>query len=174
MELQLVAAMTAIEHLVATYVKRHGSPTILHPRTFSAIDRKVRKVFAAAQKLLRGANIQERRRQVARVRDKFAHNNEASLRDKLAAMIEFYAVPVVGLERAINKAVQARNIVVHTGLYHDYTKYRELYLHVVVLRELLKRIFFAMLGYAGQYHSMLNGPEWVEFPPNGPTTVSPP
>ena len=80
-------------------------------------------------------------------------------------MIAHYRVPLegVGLER-VKAAVEARNRVVHSGLYK---KKKEsdpaLRQHVAVLREFLVRIFLKHLGYKGQYWSLL-GADWRNFP----------
>jgi hypothetical protein len=173
-EFQLLSGVTALEHLVATFVKQRTSPRIVHPRRFRALYASVAEVLAAARQRIRGPKAAVVHEQLHRLANKFAMANEPSFREKLLAMLRFYGVPIAGLEKPIAAAIQARNVVVHTGVYRDPTEYRELYVHVVVIRELLKRIFLTLLGYAGQYHSMLNGPEWVEFPPPGPVTVDPP
>jgi hypothetical protein len=171
-EFQLVAAVTALEHLVKMYSARRRSTTILKSTSFGAIKREVDRVFAAAERKARrsGGDLSER---ISRLRNKFTHINEASFRDRLSAMLRAYRVPIEGMEKEIGRAVQARNVAVHTGIYHTGDKFRELYVHVAVLRELLKRIFFELLRYSGQYHSMLNGAQWMNYPPNGPTVVDP-
>ena len=64
---------------------------------------------------------------------------------------------------AFTVSIDARNDIIHTGM-HD-APFASFHLHVAVLRELLKRIFLALLKYTGNYQSYLNGPAWIVFPP---------
>jgi len=74
-------------------------------------------------------------------------------------------LPLANIDlRQIKHAIDARNLVVHRGLFRS-EKERRLHEYVVLLRELLKRIFLTLLGYKGQYFSLLNGPQWLRFPP---------
>ena len=165
-ELQLLAAITAIEHLVSRFSKRRGPPALVHPRTFGSLS----KEFEAAFRRVRSRT--KKVKNLAILRNRIRGLNDAPLGEKLREMLTHYRVPVEGLDIAIQAAIRARNRVVHSGSYQ--AGYRELYVHVVVLREVLKRFFLTLLGYSGQYHSMLNGPQWVVFPPVGGTTVNPP
>jgi len=86
-------------------------------------------------------------------------------------MLTTYKVPVIGLEKKIKKAIDARNRTVHEGLYRSDVR-GEIYDHVMVLRELLKRIFLTLLQYSGTYQSSLDGMAWKNFPPENCNTTA--
>ncbi|MEP6673064.1 MAG: hypothetical protein ABJF10_28140 [Chthoniobacter sp.] len=165
-ELQLIAAMTALEHLVASFEQRHGVSGIMAPQLFEKL---LQEMQARCDEAQQNASDSGRLR-IDRVRQKLAHINEPSFRDKLEAMLATYNVPLAGLELSrISKAVAARNRILHRGLYRSKEGKADLQEHVAVLRELLKRIFLTLLDYEGQYFCLLNGPEWNHFPPSGET-----
>lgn len=161
-ELQLISAMTALEHLAAVFEKRHSVPGAMNAQTFQELLGEAQALWGAAQE---AAPVAEQP-QIDRVKDKLLHLNEPSFRDKLDAMLASYKVPLAGLSASrISKAVGARNRVIHSGLYRSKEGKADLQEHVAVLRELLKRIFLTLLAYEGQYFSLLSGPEWNHFPP---------
>ena len=175
-ELQLVSSMTALEHLVAVFTQHHPPPLIVPKEYFDRLLVQMKVPWqnemndAGDDKMLAAA--------LTRGREKLNNLNEGSFRDKLQAMLQHYAVPLSGLKwPMINKAVQARNLVVHRGLYRSTPTSSQsdsphILRHVTVLRELIKRIFLSLLEFEGQYFSLLNGPNWIHFPPppdsNGP------
>ena len=161
-ELQLIAAMTALEHLVSVFEQKNGSPKILKPELFAKLLETVRpawrKTLEEEFKLPHDLT--------ARMDAKLDPLNEGNFRDKLKAMLDAYTVPLADLEiQRINDAVAARNRVIHVGLYRNKEDEANLQQHVAVLRELLKRICLTLLQYEGQYFSLLNGPQWMHFPP---------
>jgi len=161
-ELQLISAVTALEHLVAAFEKRHSVPGIMDPRNFHKLLEDAQALWGMAQESSPVAD----QPQFARVKEKLLHLNEPSFRDKLEAMLTAYNVPLAGLALSrISKAVAARNRVIHHGLYRSKDGRADLQEHVAVLRELLKRIFLTLLNYEGQYFCLLHGPEWNQFPP---------
>lgn len=161
LELRLITAMTALEHLVSVYHKHHSVQPPLDKETFSTLKKALFKTWDEAAATLSSDSGLSRR--LARVRDRIGNLNQPTFKDRLWPMLRDYNVPLVGIEDRINPAIDARNDIVHTGL-HD-APFEAFYLHVAVLRELLKRIFLTLLGYQGQYQSYLNGPEWLAFPP---------
>lgn len=161
LELRLITAMTALEHLVSIYNKRHPVQPPLDKQLFKLLKKALFEAYDTAAAVL--PQNEELGRRVARVRDRIGNLNQPNFKDRLWPMLRDYGVPLVGIEDRINAAVDARNDIVHTGL-HD-APFQAFYLHVAVLRELLKRIFLTLLGYEGQYQSYLNGPEWITFPP---------
>lgn len=165
-EFSLIAAMTALEHLVAKFTAAHRRTALaVHPKTFATIRRSIEPIFTKLSNSLRGSNVGARRKAIESVRSNMRSANRSSFANRLAEMLRAYDVPMGGFEADVRKAIAARNIVIHTGLLHSHENYRELYGHVVVLRELLKRIFLSLLGYTGQYFSMLNTWEQKPFPP---------
>ena len=160
-ELQLIAAMTALEHLVSVFEQKNGSPKILKPELFAKLLETVRPVW---RKTLEEFELPHDL--AARMDSKLDPLNEGNFRDKLKAMLDAYTVPLADLEiQRINDAVAARNRVIHVGLYRNKEDEANLQQHVAVLRELLKRICLTLLQYEGQYFSLLNGPQWTHFPP---------
>ena len=83
-------------------------------------------------------------------------------------MLSAYGVPIAGLEDRIKAFIKARQDIIHTGE-HD-VEFKDFYIHVAVIREVLKRIILALLSYTGNYESFLNGQETVRFPP-GDTAI---
>lgn len=162
-ELQLVTAMTALEHLASIYNKQTPVPpplpheafkTIIRPALEAAFDDAVTNIAHDAD----GARI---------VRNKIAGINNTVLKQRLEAMLREYNVPVAGLEKHIDDAIRARNDIIHKGTTR--AAFPEFYIHVAVLREVLKRIVLTLLKYKGQYISFLNGQEFLEFPPTETT-----
>jgi hypothetical protein len=161
-ELQLIAASTALEHLIAVFVQNHGTPKLVSPELFNGLFGAMKGLWQEAAK---AANEAEREC-IARIIGKLGQLNDGSFYDKLVALTDSYTVPLAGIDlKEIKLANDARNAVVHRGLYRRSEERRQLYHYVTILRELLKRIFLTLLGYEGQYFSLLNGPEQRHFPP---------
>lgn len=164
-ELQLITAMTALEHLVSVYDKHHPAAPPLPPTTFATLKAALLHAYDEAATALQPN--EDLQRHLQRVRDRIGNLNHVTFKDRLWPMLTAYNVPLVGIEDRINKAINVRNDIIHTGM-HD-APFAGFYLHVVVLRELLKRIFLTLLNYTGNYESYLNGPEWIAFPPTDTT-----
>jgi len=161
-ELQLVSAMTALEHIVSVFEEKNGSPKIIDPELFAKAVDPVRQTL----KRVLTDEMHVDRAAAQRIDAKLTQVNNGNFRDKLEILLGAYWVPLRGLDlKQINDAVAARNRVVHRGLYRSGDQEPNLQQHVAVLRELLKRIFLALLRYEGQYFSLLNGPQWLAFPP---------
>jgi hypothetical protein len=160
-ELRLVAAMTALEHLVSVYNKSHPISPPLEQSVFEKVRGRLIHTFDDAVTELPSDD--ELRRRFRRVRDRIGNLNHVTFKDKLWQMLDEYQVPLSGIDGRINAAIDARHKIIHTGQ-HD-VPFAAFHLHVAVLRELLKRIFLKLLRYEGKYQSYLNGPKWVDFPP---------
>ena len=160
-ELALVSAMTALEHLVEKYVSQYGNPKIVDPGLFANLLKLAQDGWDESSKNTTGRD----REDYGRLKNKLSSLNDGSFLDELEAMLAFHKVPLQGLDiKHVKKAVRVRNLVVHTGLYRPKVNEQRVHVHVAVLRELLKRIFLTLLAYEGQYFSLLNGPEWKQFP----------
>ena len=164
LEFQLLAAVTALEHLVAKYSKRGRGPKLVNPRSFASVRRRFEPELAALLRRARRRANNNAVKGIEQLGNKLRGANQAPFQARLRGMLHFYAVPLEGIDNKIADAIAARNRIVHTGRYHE-DGFHELYEHVVVLRELLKRIILTLLRYAGQYHTMLNGSENRAFPP---------
>lgn len=165
-EQELLAAIVALEHLVATYASRHRTPKIVAQRTFALLKHELHSTFDEF------SNAKSRRHNIAlqrklpRIRGKLGTLNEAPFRDKLMRLLNTYRVALVGIEASIPAAIAARNLVVHRGVYSDEPDASERLLeHVMVLRELLKRIFLKLLEYRGSYHTAFPHRGHEVFPP---------
>lgn len=160
LELQLLAAMTALEHLVSSYSEHHAVPPPIETYPFKIIKRALQVAYDQATASMTTAGTE-------RVRERIANLNHVTFKDKLWRLLATYDVPLDGISDRINPAIDVRHKIVHAG--HYLGEFQELDLHVVVLRELLKRVFLTLLEFRGQYESWLNGPEWIAFPPTNIT-----
>lgn len=158
-ELQLVTAMTALEHLTSIYNKQARVRPPVPQEVFATI---IRPALEAAfdEAIINTVGDRDGKRIL---RNKIAGLNNTVFKQRLEAMIRDYKVPIAGLEAHLDAAVRARNDIIHTGTMK--AAFPEFYLHVAVLREVLKRIVLTLLKYEGQYVSFLNGQEFLEFPP---------
>jgi len=159
-ELELLTAFTALEHLLKIFLEKNRGATNIPDKAFSELKKPLRKVLDRA---VGGRNTIDREGMI-RVRQKVLSANQGSLRQNVDAMLNFHGVPVTGLEERLKNAIDARNKIIHRGLYRGRGR-ADIYDHVAVIREVLKRFFLTMLRYKGNYHSMLNGPDNVFFPP---------
>jgi len=64
-------------------------------------------------------------------------------------------------------ALNARNLVVHHGQYYESKKAddEDLWAHVTVVREVVARFLFTIIGYRGDYCSYVGRPHDAKFPP---------
>ena len=165
-EQQLLAAMTVLEHLAATYVARYGCPKIVGTRTFRALKTDLTRAlneFANDRQRRHRRTLQQK---LQRFHGKISGMNDAPLRDKLAAMLISYRVPLTGIEHLVADAIKTRNRVVHSGIYSsEFDGSERLFEHVMILRELLKRIFLTLLNYKGSYETRFPHGGREIFPP---------
>lgn len=167
LELRLITAMTALEHLVSIHQKSNPVAPPLDDTTFKQLKRALKSAYDDTSRTLTPGD--ELKKRLARVRERIGNLNHVTFKDRLWPMLRDYGVPLVGIESRINDAIEARHDIVHTGMHA--APFESFYLHVAVLRELLKRIFLTLLCYEGQYQSYLNGPQWLAFPPTDTVIV---
>jgi hypothetical protein len=160
-EVQLLIAMTAIEHLTSIYTTHHDVPTPLPKDTFAAVKKELQRAYNDA--ITPFAHDEAK---VKRVRDNIGTLNETTFHDNLAGLFQEYKVSIDDIKDAIAKARKARNDIAHRGT--TTADFKTFYTHVLVLRELLKRIVLTLLKYEGHYQSFLHGPAWTPFPPQAP------
>ena len=161
-ELQLIAASTALEHLIAAFVRNHPPPKLVSAEFFSSRLADMKKGWQDAAKSASESDQQL----TPRIIQKLDRLNDGSFYDKLIALAGQYKVPLGGVDlRDVKVAIDARNAVIHRGLYRSKEEERQLYQHVNTLRHVLKMIFLTLLEYEGEYFSLLNGPETLRFPP---------
>lgn len=161
-ELQLIAASTALEHLIAVFVKNRTTPKLVSTELFGSRLADMKKGWEDAVK----AASESDQELIPRIIQKLGRLNDGSFYDKVVSLTEHYKVPLVGIDlKDVKVAIDARNAIIHRGLYRSKEEERQLYQHVNVLRQLLKMIFLTFLEYKGEYFSLLNGPKYLQFPP---------
>jgi len=172
LEFQLLAATTALEHLVSRFEKAHGGAKVGNPRTFRALRNALEPFF---QRTTRNGRATSRSRELllTKMKTAISRSNDAPYVQRLLRMLKGYEVSIDGLESHIRAAISSRNLVVHSGRFREGDDaHGTLHLHVQVLRELLKRVFLTLIGYTGYYESMLNGPHRMPFPPTATTAIA--
>src|SRR6202022_1764030 len=162
-ELQLLGAATILEHLVDKYQRSNGKLRILERPQFRVLRRQLHLAFDEALKKL--GKSEALVALFKRLWSKVGYLNSPSLRESTDILMDYHMVPLGDLRDRVSQAIRARNAVVHDFDYYEQLTFEEMYGHVAVLREALKLLFMTLLGYVGQYHSMLNGSEWKQFPP---------
>jgi hypothetical protein len=170
----LVNGMTALEHLISVYLHYHPLAPPVEKNTFTKIMLPaLNKAYDAITAILeRPTDPHERdlfEQRLRRVRDRLPNLNHTTFTDHLFAMLNAYGVPLVGIKDRIKAFIKARQDIIHTGE-HD-VEFKDFYLHIAVIRELLKRIVLTLLHYQGEYISFLNGQEFLHFPPTNVTVV---
>ncbi|MBI4745796.1 MAG: hypothetical protein HY786_04465 [Deltaproteobacteria bacterium] len=169
-EVQFLAAMTALEHLVDVYAKQKGRDEIFKEKAFKKIIRpQISAVLnESLQNMLseKDSNADEISSRITSAKDKISEVNRYSFKENLQAMLRYYEAPLDGIEQEIEGLVGVRNKIVHRGLYISALENQSINDYLAVLRELLKRVFLTLLKYRGQYQSFLNGPDWIDFPPS--------
>jgi hypothetical protein len=94
--------------------------------------------------------------------------NRESFAEKLRRYFDTRGVTLADLEpEAIKALINARNLVVHSGVYYDPTKAEQtrLWDHMLLARELVTRSLLGELGFVGNYFSNLYGPnQQLRFP----------
>jgi hypothetical protein len=171
--LLVINGMTALEHLNSVFKHHHPAVPPIEKITFKKkIKPALEKAFdETATTLTRPADDKaaaDFEARLRRVRDRIGNLNHTTFTDDLFRMLYAYGVPIAGLEERIKAFIKARQDIIHTGE-HD-VEFKDFYVHVAVIRELLKRIILALVSYTGEYESFLNGQETVRFPP-GDTVV---
>jgi hypothetical protein len=169
-EAQVMALMTAIEHLVETYsqaiargnLDKAMFKSIVQP----AIDKALGECESSATSGLTGRDLQDMRNGFAAIRSKVHFLNMRNLKANVRLMLKHYGVPMANLDAgAIDRLVNARNDIVHRGLYQrENGEGVRLQDHVGFARELLRRVFLTLLGYVGEYRTWHEGPKTAMFP----------
>jgi hypothetical protein len=161
-EQRLVNAMTALESLVDSGLSDEEK-VLLGPRK--------KKEFAGAVKKLIGQSFVGESFKILRCQlyEKVGEFERRSFKRKLDALLAKLAVPTEDLEGRIFAAIDARNLVVHQGVYGEAEDEEEgnmdLWGHMTVIRELITRIVFRTVGYGGAYLTHVGGSHDAVFPP---------
>ncbi len=179
LELQFLAGMTSLEHMVQVFSSRVGSGGLFPSEYFSGVVKP--ELESAVKKIKSGLGEsvpdKEKRREIEQALENlaFGNLNGKSLKVKLFEMLRHYEVPIGDIEMDVKDLIATRNKIAHMGSFRRPEKEKN-YIHhqLGILRELLKRIFMKLLGYEGQYHSSLAGLPWLHFPPENKADQSSP
>jgi len=169
-ELSLTSAVTALEHLVS--VETHGTrdPKLVDPPLFRTLRAQMEQILTDASR-----NFPEDRREPFEIlKRKLGNLNSSTLRDKIDRYVAHHHVPLTGIDsEAVHAAIGARNDIVHRGQYDSSETEVKLLQHVILLRELVVRVFFSLLHFEGGYSTYLGGYKMTSFPPPEPEPETP-
>ncbi len=167
---QFLAAMTALEHLIHVHARKRNRDAIFEKDDFYKILRPqigVALEDSLAAMMGKEDNTEKREginRKFRSSRRKIDELNRYPFKENLRTFLKEYEVPLDGIAKDIELAIDARHQIVHRGLYTQVSEDQSIRDHLAVLRELLVRIFLTLLKYDGQYQSFLNGQEDRKFP----------
>lgn len=177
-ETRLLNVMTALENLVESNLP-DADRLALPAKRFSKVASNMR---AAARGRLAPEGAEPTATVAAFLEGlpaKMADLNRRPLLDKILALAARWDVLMLDLPREhLEAAIKARNSVVHRGYYYDPEApppaERDLWDHVIFLRELFIRFVLAGLGFRGDYLSFRGGEHTMRFPPELPAAGEPP
>jgi hypothetical protein len=163
-EMRLVCAMTALENLIEANIvdtERFIEESGVFEKTRRALRAVIRKCLAKwspgrADDVLKELN------------EKLADLNRRSLMRKVEILATRWKVPLNGIPREkLRAALNARNLVVHQGQYYEskQPEDEDLWVHVTIIREVVARFLFTIIGYRGDYCSYVGRPHDGRFPP---------
>lgn len=162
-EQRLVNAMTALENLV---------DTLLPSKKKELLTGKKYTGLVAAIEGFSKDNLGEFDK-LDEVEAKFIEFRRRPFHKKLVALFEEMEIPTWDFgDEAIKKAINGRNSVIHTGRYkggNDPATEPGLWAHVTIIREIVSRIVFKLVGFTGKYTTFVGGCRDAEFPPKQPT-----
>jgi hypothetical protein len=156
----LIHAMTALENLVDVGLTDEEKRALTPAEAGSFI-----KVFRKLVKdTFGGKALSQTRDQLYKRSGEFERRTFIC---KLTVLLEKLGVPYHDIGQArIKLAIEARNAVVHAGVYEDEDEDKaDLWDHAMVIRELVIRIVFRSVGYEGHYTTHLGGWSDAVFPP---------
>lgn len=154
-EVRLVNAMTALENLVNSNTRDFAR--LLNNRAFdklsAALATTVRQFIE--EQGLHGDHPDL----LEELTEKLAELKRRAFKRKLERLVERWSVPMEGISpEVVAAAISARNAIVHEGRYYVPGKaLPDLWEHVCVIREIVTRMIFRVLGYEGRYISRLGG-----------------
>lgn len=156
-----LASMTALEHLVAKHVDQLGAvlPKAAFRRVRESLvatlaDPPTREAVRAALLSTSKAPAEADATAVAaleQLAQKLGNLNRLSLQQSVIALLELYDVSHADLRPDVRQLIKIRNNIVHRGIHSPGDEGEPLIEAVAALRELLRRLFLAILGYKGRY-----------------------
>ena len=168
-EAEFLTSMTALEHLVNIYIDQAESRAVLPKNEFRKLHEKLKSVISSEITRMTSEGVQlltSSSELIEMLQKGLGNLNRYPLRQNIRTMLNDYDVPIKGIEHHIDTIVRIRNDIVHRGTPgEDTLAGQSLFSYLVVLRELLKRIFLTLLCYEGEYQTELGGWRWTQFPP---------
>lgn len=163
-ELRFIAAMTGLEHMLQCFLSKYSQGGIILSSAFKAALLPNLK-FTLKQELS-AHNIPISVDALNLLNIRLEQINLPSLRENLLNFLRHYEVPLAGISTTqITNLVKTRNALAHGRKYSKKPGSERLSDHLLILQELMRRIFLTILGYSGQRDSFLNGQASVDFPP---------
>jgi hypothetical protein len=173
-ESQFTTNFMALEHFVNSYVRQSGEQTILHNNEFNDfVMPEIKKALKESKE-----NIKKNREALEvkgnslkkafqAMEGKIKELNRYTFVRNMWKFINEIKVPLDGLlKEEIEKVVQTRHTLIHSGSSTSRPiKEDENQRGLLLLRELLTRIFLTLLKYEGNYNSFLHGHQYTQFPP---------
>ena len=163
-EMRLVCGMTALENLIEANLD--DSERLIEE--LGAFEKTRRALRAVIRKCLAKWSPDRADDVLRELNEKLADLNRRSLMRKLEILAERWGVPLDGISKdKLRAALNARNLVVHHGQYYESKKAddEDLWAHVTVIREVVARFLFTIIGYRGDYCSYVGRPHDAKFPP---------
>jgi hypothetical protein len=173
-ESQFATTFMALEHFVNTHARQSGEQTIVNGAEFNAfVLPEIKKALKQAKENLKkdrqsvGVNLIDLDKAFKEMSAKIRELNRYTFVRNMRKFLQKIDVPLDGLSKdEIEKVVQTRHTLIHSGSvspgYADTEKNQQ---GLLLLRELLTRIFLTLLKYEGQYSSYLHGHQYIQFPP---------
>ena len=172
-EQRLMNAMTALENMADSNLPTEAA-TFLPNARFQKIAKAMRRAAAAFSSEQPAPDDDVRAREAAFLEGlsaKMLDLNRRALGDKIKALAALWGVPIADLieNDDLTRAIKARNAIVHRGWYYKpgaaTPEQRDLWDHVLLMREFTIRFVLTTLQYHGDYLSFRGGQHEVRFEP---------
>lgn len=168
-------AMTALENMTDSNL-RADQTTFLPKKRFEKVSKAMRdeaKAYVAANPLDDKSAFDQRVEAafLGALPAKLLDLNRRPLNRKILELAAEWNVPLDDFlnEEALARAIKARNNVVHRGWYYEPAQgsaaQRDLWDHVLLMREIVIRFILTAVGYRGAYISFRGGQHDVALPP---------
>lgn len=180
-EVRLLNAMTALENMADANLGA-AHTTFLPTKRFQKIAKAMREAardYVATHPSppdAASALTQAEQSMIDALPAKMLDLNRRPLNEKLLILAAQWGVPLADVvaPNALAKAIRARNFIVHRGWYYEpamgSSEQRDLWDHVLLMREIVIRFILTAIAYRGTYISFRGGQHDVAFPPSDAST----
>lgn len=152
-EIRLLSGMTALEAVAARCIERKHT-FISQSSDFRRLAKYLRRCVNQYTEL------DDEKRKATN--EKISELNRRSFRYKIEALLNHWNVPRESIESdVIADLVRLRNSIVHKG---SVSRNKDLWLSILVVREIVARLVFSMLQYEGSYQCYIEGFHMRHFP----------